>query len=134
MADTPISLPPDLAGILSQYLKPEDVATATLVETPNAAPSQGRISQSARPPETRTKPFAKMTVFVSYIPSLRCFSGHKEGLGEIRAASMPELLSKLETKFPNVTFALVLSKVAKSEVARRTVHRKIRGRCPSKAQ
>jgi hypothetical protein len=126
MADTPIDLPPDLAGILSQYLKPEDISSATLVDTPNNAAPSGRDIRSAQPAEPCTlrrdaRPFTKMTIYVSYIPSLRCFSGHREGLGEIRAASMPELLSQLETKFVNVDFTLVLSKVARAEVARRKV-------------
>src|SRR5690349_7265847 len=91
MADTPIDLPPDLAGILSQYLKPEEIASATLGDTPNAQPAEPSTSNaqpsrpsipSAEPSQGRTlrrdaRPFTTMTIYVSYIPNLRCFSEHR---------------------------------------------------------
>jgi hypothetical protein len=61
----------------------------------------------------------KATVFVSYVPALRSFSAHKEGMGEIGASSMPELLAKLTKLWPRVEFTLHLSKVARAEVQRR---------------
>jgi hypothetical protein len=104
MSDSkPLQLPTDLANYLSQYLKPEDVAAATLVETPRVAPSHPRHA----------------TVYISYIPRLRCFSAHRDGLGEVRPASMPELLQKLAAIFKGKEFSLVLSRVAKAEVAAR---------------
>jgi hypothetical protein len=103
MSDSkPLALPPDLAGILSQYMDPADVGAATLVTTS---------------PQPRSS--TKMTVYVSYVPRLRSFSAHKEGLGEVRASSMPDLLAKLAELWPDVEFTLVLSKVARAEFAAR---------------
>ena len=82
-------------------MKPEDVSAATLVTT------------SPQPATT------KMTVYVSYVPRLRSFSAHREGLGEIRASSMRELLGRLTELWPDVEFTLVLSKVARAEIAAR---------------
>ena len=90
-----VQLPPDLARVLSE------LGAATLVTT------------SPQPATT------KMAVYVSYVPRLRCFSAHRDGLGEIRASSMPELLEKLATKWPHVQFELHLSKVARTECLRR---------------
>src|SRR5690349_20848712 len=95
-------LPPDLVQYLSQHMPVEDVLGAELVTT-----------DAPKPPTT------KMTVYVSYVPRLRSFSAHRDGLGEIRAPSMPELLEKLARLFPGVEFSLVLSKVARAEVAAR---------------
>jgi len=77
----PLQLPPALASLLG----PEAAAAATLVDTPTetrVAPEDPRHSKA---------------VYISYIPSLKAFSAHKDGLGEVRAASMPELLGKLST-------------------------------------
>jgi hypothetical protein len=96
MSDSkPLALPPDLARVLGE------LGAATLVTT------------SPQPTTTR------MTVSVSYIQRLRSFSAYKEGLGEIRASSMPELLGKLAAKWPHVQFTLILSKLARAEVSAR---------------
>jgi len=92
MNDTPVSLPPGVLG---------ELGAATLVTT------------SPQPATT------EMTVYVSYVPRLRSFSAHREGLGEVRASSMPELLAKLAGLWPDVEFALILSKVARAEILAR---------------
>jgi hypothetical protein len=95
-------LPPDLVQYLSQHMPVEDVLGAELVTT-----------DAPKPPTT------KMVVDVSYVPRLRSFSAHKEGLGEIRASSMLDLLAKLAELWPDVEFSLVLSRVARAECLRR---------------
>jgi len=94
-----LSLPAELAAVLGELGEP------TLSDT-------GR-------PDSDPWMANKATVYVSYIPHLRSFSAHKEGMGEVRANSMPELLAKLTRLWPEVEFHLVLSRVARAEVARR---------------
>ena len=74
----PHELPPDLARYLSQYMDPAAVAAAELVTTNNA----------------------ELDVWVSYLPNLRSFSAHREGLKTIRAASLAELLTKIAEAMP----------------------------------
>ena len=81
-----------------------ELGTATLTDAPPA-------SDPWRP--------NKVTVYVSYVPQLRSFSAHREGLGEIRASSMRGLLARLTELWPEVELTLVLSKVAQAEVAAR---------------
>jgi len=102
MTEKPLALPPELAAVLGELGEPT-LVDATNVGRPTSDPWQS----------------SKTAVFVSYIPRLRCFSAHKDGLGEIRTSSMPELLAKLTRLLPKKEFRLVLSKVARAEVARR---------------
>jgi hypothetical protein len=90
-------LPPEMMQFFSAYANPADLQDARLVTT---AP-------------------AKMDVWVSYVPRLRCFSAHREGLGEMRANSLPELLAKIAEKQPDAEIALHLTNVARAEVAAR---------------
>jgi hypothetical protein len=92
------ALPPEMAEFFSAYMEPAALHKAQLVET--------------------TAP-AKIDVWVSYVPRLRCFSAHREGLGEVRANSLPELLAKIAEKQPDAEIALYLTKVARAEVAAR---------------
>jgi len=101
MSDKPLTLPPQLAAYLGEYLPVED---ATLVTTDA--------------PQAPAAP-AKLDVWVSYVPRLRCFSAHREGIGTIRAGSLPELLSKLAEAMPGAAFGLHLSRVARREIGRR---------------
>ena len=73
MSNQPLQLPPQLAAVLGE------LGTPTLSDAPSSDPWMAN----------------KATVFVSYIPALRSFSAHKEGMGEVRASSIPELLAKL---------------------------------------
>jgi hypothetical protein len=95
-------LPPDLVQYLSQHMPVEDVLGAELVTT-----------------DAPKLPTTRMVVDVSYVPRLRSFSAHKEGLGKVRTSSMPDLLAKLAELWPDVEFSLVLSKVARAEFAAR---------------
>jgi hypothetical protein len=67
MSQKPLQLPADLARTLSEYMKPEDVAAATLVDTPTDTPTNG-------PPASDPWQANKQTIYVSYIPALRSFS------------------------------------------------------------
>src|SRR5262249_46642062 len=103
----PVDLPPALASLLG----PEAAAAAMLVDKP----SEGRTETL----DAREDPRQSRAVYISYVPRLRAFSAHRDGLGEVRAADMQELLSKLTAIFKDAPFHLCLSKVAKAEVAAR---------------
>jgi hypothetical protein len=98
------ALPPEMMEYFSAYMNPADLLDAQLVTTSDT--------------REHTAP-AKLDVWVSYIPRLRCFSAHREALGEIRASSLSELCTKIAEAQPGVEIALHLSKVAKAEVAAR---------------
>jgi hypothetical protein len=97
---------PDLSSELTNFLSQHQLA-ATKVVTDAAAPKP-----------TRTHPH-RITMYVSFIPALKCFSAHREGMKEVRAASVPELLARLAELVPSVEFDLVLSKLARAEVVAR---------------
>jgi hypothetical protein len=95
MTEKPVALPTDLARLLGE------LGPATFV-----APS----------PQPAT---TQMDIYVSYVPRLRSFSAHRQGLNEVRASSLPELLGRLAELWPDVQFTLHMSKVARAEVAAR---------------
>ena len=94
----PLNLPPELVAMLSQYIDQAD-------------PTVPRV-----------------TIYVSYIPQKRTFSAHKEGLCQVRAASLSELCKKIAEALPEAEFSLHLSKVARAEVARRKTGGPMAGR------
>jgi len=89
-------LPPEMAQFFSAYIEPEALAEAQLVET--------------------NEP---LDIWVSYVPRLRCFSAHREGIGTMQAGLLPELLTKIAEAMPEANLRFHLSKVARAEVAAR---------------
>jgi hypothetical protein len=92
----PFSLPIELTRYLSQYMKLTDVLAAQLI-TPND--KRERID-----------------VWISYVPRLKSFTAHRDGLdGEIRASSLSDLCTKIAAMWPEAEIMLHLSKVARAE-------------------
>ena len=92
----------ELTNFLSQHLSPEELAATKVVTDAPARIHPHRI-----------------TVYISYVQHRRLFVAHREGLAEVRAASIHELMARLTEQFPGVEFDLHLSKLARAEVARR---------------
>jgi hypothetical protein len=58
-------------------------------------------------------------VYVSYLPPLRQFTAHREGLPCLSASTLPELRSLVAEACPEAKVVLSLSRAARVEVARR---------------
>jgi hypothetical protein len=94
--------PPELQQFFSAY----NMHDPQLVSDENTEP-QGLGDQHPR----------KLDVWVSYVPHLKRFYACPEGLREIYAASLPELLAKIAEIAPDAEIALHLN--ARAEVARK---------------
>src|ERR1700752_300181 len=84
----------ELTNFLSQHLSPEELAATKVV------------TNAPAPKPARTHPH-RITMYVSYVPALKCFSAHREDMKSVRAASVPELLARLAELVPSVEFDLV---------------------------
>ena len=61
-----------------------------------------------------------IVVYVSYLPTPRQFTAHRDGLPGISAGSLPELRAKVAAAVPpEQKFTLSLSRAARAEMARR---------------
>jgi hypothetical protein len=98
MTKRDLALPPEMKEFFSAYMDPTDLQDAHLVDEP-------------APPPT------KIDVWVSYVPRLRCFSAHREGMGTMQANSLRELCAKIAEALPGAR--IHLSRVAKREVVAR---------------
>jgi hypothetical protein len=108
MTKRDLALPPVMVEFFSAYMDPADLLNTQLLET-----SEDRDTKREATAPT------KLDVWVSFVPRLRCFSTHREGIGEIRASSLRELQAKIAELLPEAEIKLHLSKVARSEVAAR---------------
>jgi hypothetical protein len=102
------SLPPEMVQFFSAYMNPADLHDAQLVET-----------SDDNKPHTAPPRRAPLDIWVSYVPRLRCFSAHREGIGTMQASSLRELLAKIAEAMPEAEIKLHLSKVARNEASRR---------------